>query len=176
MARPRVYNSGGFDDSEGRAIAIKFLKEVFGYNFKSGTRYGIDTESIDEPNFGCEVEQSKSWSGDFFSDKNKGLNQKTDLGFQTVNIPWWIKSKYWAQDNLGKDKNMYLRINKDGSQVILIEAHVFNNPEMCLETHFKTNWIGTGEIEEFRSFRREHVRVFNLINGQYVEDKIEVLC
>ena len=172
----KVYNTGGFDDSEGRAITIKFLKEVFNLNFKSGTKYGIDTVCIDDSSWGCEVEQSKSWSGDFFSSKNKGLNNKSGLGFMTVNIPWWRKSKYWAQDNPGKDRNMYARINRDGSQLILIEAHAFNNPEMCLEAHFKTDWIGTGEIEEFRSFRREHVRVFNLVDNKWIEDKIEVLC
>ena len=172
----KVYNAGGFDDTPSRLATIKFLKEVFNLNFELGTRYGIDTVCIDDPTWGAEVEQSKTWTGDFFSSQNKGLNNKSGLGFMTVNIPWWRKAKYWAQDNPGKDKNMYVRMNKDASQVIVIEAQSFHNPEMCLESHFKTGWITTGEVEEWRSFRREHVRVFNLINGVYIEDKIEVLC
>ena len=175
MARPQLSNTSYYDDPS-RIAAIKFLKEFFDFNFKSGTRFGIDLINIDDPTFCAEVEQSTSWSGDFFSPQNKGLNNKSGLGFMTVNIPWWRKAKYWAQDNPGKDKNIYLRMNKDASQIIVVEAHAFHNPEMCLESHFKTGWITTGEIEEWRSFRREHVRVFNLINGVYVEDKIEVLC
>lgn len=176
MSRPRVVNTGGYDDSITRKKVIEFLKEVFNLNMISNpNRYGIDLLNEEDNTWGAELEWAKNWHGDFFSDNNKGLNNKSGLGFKTVNIPWWRKSKYWATGNLGKDKNLFIRCNNDYSQIIVVEAKTFHNPEMCLEAYFKTNWITTGDVEEWRCFKREHVRVFNLINGKYIEEKIEVI-
>ena len=58
----------------------------------------------------------------------------------------------------------------DFSQVILIRPETFANPAKCHVANFQTKWITTGEPEEWRSFKREDVEVYNLINGVYILD------
>jgi hypothetical protein len=174
--RPTVYNTGGYDDTKLREESIKFMKEALGLNMISNSnQYGIDLLNEEDNKWGAELEHAKNVVGDFFSKDNTKFNTKTNLGFATVNIPWWRKSKYWAPNNSGKDKNFFIRANSNYTQFIVVEASTFHNPEMCLESHFQTNYVTTGDVEEWRSFKREHVRVFNKINGTWVEDKIEVL-
>jgi len=170
--RPRVYNTGGFDDSSSRNAIIKFSMETLELEMIANpNKYGIDLLYKEDPTWGVEIEHSKNWTGDFFSDENKGLNNKSGLGFKTVNIPWWRKSKYWnPEKNQGWDKNIYIRTNVDFSQVILIRPETFANPAKCHVANFQTKWITTGEPEEWRSFKREDVEVYNLINGVYILD------
>jgi hypothetical protein len=172
--RPRVYNTGGYDDSTSRNAIIKFLKETLNLEMiENPNKYGIDLLHKDDLFWGCEIEHSKNWKGHFFSEENRNLNQKTDLGFKTVNIPWWRKSKYWnSEKNQGWDKNLFVRTNEDFSQVILIRPETFANPAKCYEAFFQTKWITTGEPEEWRSFKREDVEVYNLINGVYILETI----
>ncbi len=172
--RPKVYNTGGYDDSTSRNAIIKFLKETLNLQMiENPNKYGIDLLFEEDQTWGCEIEHSKNWTGDFFSDENKNLNQKTNLGFKTVNIPWWRKSKYWNPEKTqGWNKNLFARTNQDFSQIILIRPETFANPAKCYEAHFQTRWITTGEPEEWRSFKREDVEVYNLINGIYVLETI----
>ena len=42
--------------------------------------------------------------------------------------------------------------------------------EAAIDTFLNGKWITTGEPEEWRSFKREDVEVYNLINGVYILD------
>ena len=169
---PKVQNTGGYDDSESRNAIIEFVKEILGLEMIANpNKYGIDLLYKEDPTWGVEIEHSKNWTGDFFSDENSGLNNKTDLGFKTVNIPWWRKSKYWDPlKTTGWDKNIFIRCNKDFTQIILIRPETFANPAKCYEATFQTKWITTGEPEEWRSFKRQDVEVYNLVDGKYILD------
>lgn len=166
--RTKVYNTGGYDDSASRNSAIKFLKEVYDLNMVSTppSKKLIDLVCEDDDTWGAEVEQSKKWEGNYWDAQNNGRNNLSGLGFKTINCPWWRKSKYWDKDkHTGWNKNLYVRCNMDFTCFIVVKPEVILDPEKCHISFFKTFQIGTGEVEEWRCFKREDVETWNLIDG-----------
>ena len=67
-----------FDDEDMRQLFISFAEKVLGMKFISGTQFGIDLVSVDDPTYGAEGEngsfQGDRWVGnqqDIFNIMNK---------------------------------------------------------------------------------------------------------
>ena len=131
----------------------------------------IDLVMKDNPLYGYEVEHGK-WKGNFWENNNYSLI--SGLEFRTINIPL-RKEKYWLEqytrrnklyDNPSYDKNTFVRSNKDFTQFIIIEQDVVRNEEKLIRTKFQPN--NSDEVENWLSFRKEHVKTYDLIEGQLI--------
>lgn len=161
-----------YDDTETREKIIIFAKEVLGLNVKSNEKSKeIDLIGIDDPEFGIEVERG-GWFGDFW--ENKVYSTISNLGFPTVNLPQ-RKEKYWSEYftryrkevyNPGHNKNLFIRTNKDYTQIIVIYPDVIKNK--FIRSQFIPGRITTGKVENWLSFREEDVDTYNLEENRYI--------
>lgn len=158
-----------FDDTVVREFVIKFFKDFFNINLISNpVERKIDLlfeNNID----GVEVEHGK-WKGDFWG--NKTYSMLSGLGFKTLNVPI-RKEKYWMDIVKGKvnesaTKNIFVRTNKDFTQVIVIRPETFRNPEKIYRSKFQPN--NSREIEDWLSFKKEDVETYNLVEDKWVLD------
>lgn len=166
-----------YDDTESREKIIVFAKEVLNINVNSNTtEKEIDLIGIDDPEFGIEVEKG-GWTGNFW--ENKVYSTISNLGFPTVNIPQ-RKEKYWNEYNLykkemvynpGWNKNLFIRTNKDFSQIIVIYPETIKNK--FIRSEFTPGRITTGSPEKWLSFRQEDVDTYNLEENIYILKTIE---
>jgi hypothetical protein len=66
------------------------------------------------------------------------------------------------------DKNIFVRSNKDFTQMIVIRPETIRDGNKLIRSKFIPN--NSNEMEEWLSFRKEHVETYNLINGTWVID------
>jgi len=134
----------------------------------------IDLTGATKTDLGVEVERG-GWTGDFWS--NEKYCMLTNLPFKTINIPI-RKEKYWLdiyyfygkmKTNPFSKSNVFVRSNKDFTQMILIRPETIRNTKIAYRTKFQPN--NSNEEEEWLSFKREHVETYNLINGEWLLDK-----
>jgi hypothetical protein len=166
-----------YDDTPVREFIIKFCDEKWGMKLKSNDElYKIDLLGINDPLLGVEVEHGK-WKGNFWEDDNYSLI--SEQKFRTINIPG-RKEKYWLENfmyrgkeknNPSHEKNIFMRTNKDFTQIIVIRPEVVKNSKKLVRTKFQPK--NSDEIENWLSFRREDVETYNLIDGQYILDVVE---
>ncbi len=135
----------------------------------------IDLTGKTQTFLGVEVERG-GWSGDFWS--NKKYSMISDLGFKTINIPL-RKEKYWKDEylyykklktNPSSKNNIFVRSNKNFTQMIVIRPETIRNTKKLIRSKFKPN--NSDEVEEWLSFRREDVETYNLINNIWTLEKI----
>jgi hypothetical protein len=172
--RKKVHGTKGYDDSVSRQKTIEFLKEVYDIDAVSTPpkEKTIDLIDYNDPAMGYEVEHAESCIGVFWDKKNIGLNTLSNMGFPTVNLPWWRKYIYWTEGfDVGWDKNMYLRWNSDYTSVIVITADVILDRKKSLDATFRTYKITTGDVEQWKCFKREHVLTYVKIDGKWEIDK-----
>jgi hypothetical protein len=176
LSRQKIHGTNGFDDTLSREQTIPFAKEVLGIDLECtpSSKKLIDLKNVNDPDMGVEIEHSLSWTGNYWDISNYGLNTISNIGFPTVNLPWWRKFKYWNENiDPGWNKNIYIRWNKDFTCAIVIRPEVILNRKMAIDTMFKTYKITTGQVEIWKSFRREHVEtyVYNLTERKYLLDE-----
>jgi len=162
-----------FDDTLVRNAVIEFFKKRFNVELKSNeVEKKIDLLGINDNLLGVEVEHGK-WNGNFWNVDSYSLNL-TGLDYRTINIPL-RKEKYWKDVNLyrGKEiinpsskKNIFVRTNKDFTQLIVIRPETVRDSNKLIRTRFQPN--NSNEIEDWISFRNEHVETYDLLNGEYV--------
>jgi len=158
-----------YDDTAVREFVIKFFKEYFNVSLISNpVEKKIDLlfeNNID----GVEVEHGK-WNGDFW--ENNTYSLLSGLGFKTLNVPI-RKEKYWLDVVKGKinesaTKNIFVRTNKDFSQVIVIRPETFRNSEKVYRSKFQPN--NSREMEDWLSFKKDDVETYNFIENNWVLD------
>ena len=134
----------------------------------------IDLTGTTETHLGVEVERG-GWKGDFWS--NESYSMISGLPFKTINIPI-RKEKYWLEEFYfyGKLKqnpyfqtNVFVRSNKDFTQMIVIRPETIRDSNKAFRTRFQPN--NSDEVEDWLSFRREDVETYNLINGVWELEK-----
>jgi len=141
---------------------------IFHPNEKSIDLIGANDSTY--TNFGVEVERG-SHIGDFWS--NDYYPYLSKLGFMTVNTPI-RKAKYWydKQDNIyipNNGKHLFIRTNYDFTQVIIVGPTSIKNK--VIWTRFKAK--NEDDVEDWLSFRREDTLTYNLIDGEWILDKIK---
>jgi len=165
-----------FNDGPVREAVRKFFKVKFKtkLNETPHEMKVIDLTGATETNLGVEVEGG-GWTGCFW--ENKSYSLISGLDFKTVNIPI-RKEKYWMDEyyfykklkiNDSSKSNIFVRSNKDFTQMIVIRPETIRNPEKVFRTSFKPN--NSNEIESWLSFKREDVETYDLIEGVWVENK-----
>jgi hypothetical protein len=169
-----------FDDTLVRNSSIEFFKKRFNIKLKSNDElYKIDLLGIDDSLLGVEVEHGK-WNGNFWDVDSYSLDL-TGLNYRTINIPS-RKEKYWKDNNLhfkkdvvnpSSKKNIFVRTNKDFTQFIVIRPETVRDSKKLIRTSFQPN--NSNEVEDWLSFRNEHVETYDLLNGEYVKQKTQKL-
>lgn len=169
-----------YDDRRMREIAIEFFKKTFGLEFKSGTETGIDLVLISDPNVGAEGEDG-SWHGNYWVSP---LSDALKTGIRSLNIPhrkwkYWNLQEYsekseakysWGKVNLGWDRNIYFRMNRQCDQIIVIEAKtILDNEKRKINLDKKVG--NSPKPEDWFSFTEENSRTFNLQpDGEWIEN------
>ena len=169
-----------FDDTLVRNAVIEFFKIRFNIKLKSNEiEKKIDLLGIDDELLGVEVEHGK-WMGNFWETDSYSLNL-TGLDYRTINIPA-RKEKYWKDINpyYGKQvvnpsskKNIFVRTNKNFTQFIVIRPETIRDSKKLIRTSFQPN--NSDEIEDWLSFRNEHVETYDLLGGEYVLQQTQKL-
>ena len=67
--------------------------------------------------------------------------------------------------NVSWNKNIFVRTNKNFTQIIVIRPEVITDDTKVYRTRFQAN--NCNEIEDWLSFKKENVETYNLINGKY---------
>ena len=161
------------NDAPVRKFGIQFTKERFGYVFEEHpNRFAIDLINPNDEKNGCEMEAG-SWTGDLWD--NDGYNNLSNVGEPTINIPI-RKLKYWydkTDDGVKPNKlnNLFIRTNRDFTQAIVIRPKTIRDKNKILWTEFKPS--NSDEVEQWMSFRREHVETYNLKKGKWVQERIK---
>ncbi len=169
----RGFTKKSLDDSLVKNFVVKIMKETFGINAHINPEHNkIDLLCDDDPDLGIEVEHGK-WENNFW--ENDSYSLLSGVGFRTINIPI-RKRKYWLNEHKGKqnpraEKNLFIRTNKDFTQFILIRPETVRNDKKMLITNFVPN--NTNMIEEWMSFKREHVETYNLVDGKFVLENVD---
>jgi hypothetical protein len=164
-----------YDDHLVRNEVIKFYKKNFKIVLEetNPTHKLIDLTGMTESYFGVEVERG-GWTGNFWDNENYSMI--SGLGFPTINIPR-RKEKYWQKKymfynkeyiNESYKRNQFVRSNRDFSQFIIVPPEVICDEKKKIITSFIPK--NSNEVEEFMSFRREHVKTYNLITGKFYLD------
>ena len=162
-----------FDDTLVRNASIEFFKKRLNIKLKSNDElYKIDLLGINDSLLGVEVEHGK-WNGNFWDVDSYSLDL-TGLDYRTINIPI-RKEKYWKDINLyykkeipnpSSEKNIFVRTNKDFTQFVVIRPETIRDSKKLIRTSFQPN--NSDQIEDWISFRNEHVETYDLLNGEYV--------
>lgn len=170
-----MFIPGKFNDTLIRNEVIKFFKQRFRINLKHNDIHNkIDLVGINDPTLGVEVEHGK-WVGDFWDNQNYSLI--SEQSFQTANIPA-RKEKYWLdqyysynklRENESSKKNIFVRSNGDFTQFIVIRPNTIRDSDKLVRSKFKPR--NSNEVEEWLSFRKEHVETYNMKNGKYYKVK-----
>ena len=171
-----ILTGTSFDDSAVRNFLIEFFKDNFNLLLTETPPNDklIDLTGTTETLIGVEGEGGK-WTGDFWS--NDSYSLISGLGVRTINIPI-RKEKYWQENYVRRNKtyhnpshnhNIFARTNKDFTQVIVIRSETIKDPEKVLRTSFQPN--NSDRVENWLSFRKEHVETYNLIEGTWVLEK-----
>ena len=170
-----MFIPGKFNDTLIRNEVIKFFKQRFRINLKHNDIHNkIDLVGINDPTLGVEVEHGK-WVGDFWDNQNYSLI--SEQSFQTANIPA-RKEKYWLdqyysynklRENESSKKNIFVRSNGDFTQFIVIRPNTIRDSDKLVRSKFKPR--NSNEVEEWLSFRKEHVETYNMKNGKYYKGK-----
>ena len=166
------FRKNNYDDSEVREFGKKFTKDVLNLIFECHSNSkAIDLISADNPLFGVELERG-GWTGNFWTNDYSLIS---GVGFRTINIPI-RKTKYWYKKvneeyTPNKNKHLFIRTNKDFTQVIVIKPTTIKNKDKILFTEFKPN--NSNEIERWMSFRQEHVTTYNLVDGIWKKQRIK---
>jgi hypothetical protein len=166
-----------YDDNLVRDFVVEFCDNMWGVKLiKNEELYKIDLLGVEDPTLGVEVEHGK-WEGNFW--ENDTYSLISEQSFRTINIPA-RKEKYWQEEyfqnrktrhNLSHDKNIFIRTNKDFTQVIVIRPETIKNPKKLVRTKFQPK--NSNEIENWLSFRKSDVETYDLINGEFRLQKIE---
>jgi len=172
-----ILTGTSYDDTRVRNFIINFCLEQWGMKLKTNDElYKIDLLGVDDSLLGVEVEHGK-WKNNFWEDDNYSLI--SEQNFRTVNIPA-RKEKYWLEsfesrkkliDNPSHNKNIFMRTNKDFTQVIVIRPETVKNSKKCVRTKFQPK--NSNEVENWLSFRREDVETYNLIDGKFILEQDE---
>tara|TARA_R110001632_G_scaffold43688_12_gene111069 strand:+ start:3065 stop:3577 length:513 start_codon:yes stop_codon:yes gene_type:complete len=170
-----MFIPGKFNDTLIRNEVIKFFKQRFRINLKHNDIHNkIDLVGINDPTLGVEVEHGK-WVGNFWDNQNYSLI--SEQSFQTANIPA-RKEKYWLdqyysynklRENESSKKNIFVRSNGDFTQFIVIRPNTIRDSDKLVRSKFKPR--NSNEVEEWLSFRKEHVETYNMKNGKYYKVK-----
>lgn len=168
------------DDTLVRNFAIKLYKDLWNIEM-SGTpqeKNLIDLKEIKNGKLGCELEHG-GWKGCFWEDEY--YSNISGLGFQTVNVPI-RKEKHFLPSYIFYRKlfdnsqsyliNQFIRTNKDFTQFIMIESDVFRDPTKKIYSRFKPK--NSDSLEDWMSFKREHVKTYNLIDGKWILNNYEI--
>lgn len=165
-----------FNDGPARTAVIQFFKNNFNTSLDE-TPHNlrvIDLTGSTETLLGVEIEGG-GWKGNFWDNPTYCLLSGHD--FKTINIPI-RKAKYWMEKyvrrnkeiiNPSFDKNIFVRTNKDFTQMIVIRPETIRDEKKLVNSKFQPN--NSDEIEDWMSFKREHVETYNLINNLWVLDK-----
>ena len=168
-----------FNDGPVRNAVIDFYKNKYDIqlNETPPEMRLIDLTGATQTLLGVEVERG-GWTGDFWSNKKYSLI--SGLPFKTINIPL-RKEKYWLDEyyfygklkiNPSSKENVYVRSNKDFTQMIVIRPETIRNPKKSIRTKFQPN--NSDEIEDWLSFRKEDIETYNLINGVWTIEQNEI--
>lgn len=171
--RQKVYNTGGYDDSESRNMTIPFALEVLKLVVEPTppNKKMIDLVCVNDPNIGIEIEHSEKWIGNYWNKTNSGLYTVSKMGYPTVNLPWWRKYQYWTESlNSGWNKNIFIRWNCDYTCAIVVKPETILNRKKSIDARFRTYNITTGGLEDWKVFKREDVETYNLTENKYVLD------
>jgi hypothetical protein len=167
------FSKKSLDDSLVKNFVINMMKDTFNINVHINPEHNkIDLLCDDDPDFGIEVEHGK-WENNFWENDTYSLISKQ--GFRTINIPI-RKHKYWLDEHKGKlnpraEKNMFVRTNKNFTQFILIRPETVRDNKKLLITSFVPS--NTNLLEDWMSFRREHVETYDLVDGKFVLKNVE---
>lgn len=171
-----MFIPGKFNDTLIRNAVIKFFKLKFKVDLMHNQVHNrIDLVGVKDPTLGVEVEHGK-WVGNFW--KNENYSFISEHSFQTANIPG-RKEKYWLdeyysynklRENISSEKNIFVRSNVDFTQFILIRPQTIRDSDKLVRSKFKPR--NSDEVEEWLSFRKEHVETYDLKNGKYTKQRI----
>jgi hypothetical protein len=172
----RVLRGTSFNDGPVRKAVTEFFQKKFNIllNETPTNLRLIDLTGVTETKLGVEVEGG-GFVGNFW--ENDSYSLISGLGFRTLNIPI-RKEKHWQKKpiryrkerhNPSYNKNIFVRTNKDFTQIMVIRAKTIRNPKKVFRTKFKPN--NSDEVEEWLSFRREDVETYNLVDGKWILDK-----
>jgi hypothetical protein len=164
-----------FNDGPVRSAVIDFFNQRFDIvlNETPHEMRVIDLTGATQTHIGVEVEGG-GWYGCFW--ENEKYSLISGLPFKTINIPI-RKEKYWLDEYFfyGKPKlnptsksNIFVRSNRDFTQMIVIRPETVRNPNKLNRTTFQPN--NSDQVEDWMSFRREDVETYNLINGTWTID------
>lgn len=168
-----------FDDTEVRNAVKDFFQNKFNVllNETPQEMKVIDLTGVTETLLGVEVERG-GWSNSFWD--NEKYSSISELGFKTINIPI-RKEKYWLKEyffygklkqNPSHEKNIFVRTNKNFTQIILIRPETVKDKTKVIKTSFTPN--NSNELEEWMCFKKEDVETYNLINGSWILEKHEI--
>lgn len=171
-----MFIPGKFNDTLIRNAVIEFFKIKFKVNLKHNDVHNrIDLVGVKDSTLGVEVEHGK-WVGNFWDNQNYSLI--SEQSFQTANIPS-RKEKYWLdqyysynklRENKSSKKNIFVRSNGDFTQFIVIRPNTIRDPDKLVRSKFKPR--NSNEVEDWLSFRKEHVETYDLKNGKYTKQRI----
>lgn len=167
-----------FDDKDMRQLFILFAEKVLRLKFISGTQYGIDLVSVDDPTYGAEGENG-SWNGDRWAGNQQDI---FNLGFSGLNIQNW-KWFYFglgelSERNYGKylishpghENNIYFRVNAQFDQICMVEASVIKDYNK-IKFEFNRQVGNSDKPEDWIVIPKEYVRTFNKQpNGEWLEN------
>lgn len=164
-----------FNDGPVRSAVIDFFNHRFDMvlNETPHEMRVIDLTGATETHIGVEVEGG-GWSGCFW--ENEKYSLISGLPFKTINIPI-RKEKYWLDEyyfygklkpNPTSKNNIFVRSNRDFTQMIVIRPETVRDPNKLNRTTFQPN--NSDQVEDWMSFRREDVETYNLINGTWTLD------
>jgi len=166
------FKKNNYDDSKVREFGIKFTKDVFNLLFESHPNCkAIDLINPDDYSHGVELERG-GWTGNFW---DSDYSLISGLESRTINIPI-RKLKYWYS-NVNDERtpndyqHLFIRTNKDFTQVILIRPNTIKDETKILFTEFKPN--NSNEIEKWMSFEEKNVETYNLIDDIWELQKIK---
>lgn len=167
-----------FDDEDMRQLFIAFAEKVLGMKFISGTQFGIDLVSVDDPTFGAEGENA-SWNGDRWVSSQQDI---FNLGFGTLNMQNWkwhyVGLGEYSEKNYGKylkihagfEKNIYFRVNKQLDQICLVDASVLRDSSK-VKFVFNRKVSNSKNPEDWICIPKKFVRTFNKQpNGEWLEN------
>lgn len=170
-----MFIPGKFNDTLVRNAVIDFFKRKFKIDLiHNPINNKIDLVCVNDDELGVEVEHGK-WVGNFWNNEN--YSYISEQKFQTINIPA-RKEKYWLNEytsynkirqNPSAEKNIFVRSNADFSQFIVIRPETVRDNKKLVRTKFKPN--NTNEVEDWLSFRKEHVETYNLRNGKFIKQQ-----
>lgn len=165
-----------FNDEPARNAVIKFFDSNFKIQLDETPHKlkVIDLTGTTETLLGVEVEGG-GWKGNFWD--NPTYCYLSGHKFKTINIPI-RKSKYWMEKyvrwnkeiiNPSFDKNIFVRTNKDFTQMVVIRPETIRDTKKLVVSKFQPN--NSDEVEEWMSFKREDVETYNLIDNVWIIEK-----